>query len=92
MEKTNNSCQPLAKKNSNGSVFQEDLIHSDIVGMIKEDKESPIPSFEIKKRTVFKNRENLISNANNFKITKKKLINQNTLELFASNKTDYQSD
>lgn len=36
--------------------------------------------FEVKKRTVFKKKENLMSNAQQFKITKKKIINQDTLE------------
>ena len=44
-----------------------------------KDKDSGI-EFEVKKRTVFKKKENLMSNAQQFKITKKKIINQDTLE------------
>lgn len=47
------------------------------------EKGSPLPAFAVRKRTVFKNRQNLLSSGQNFKISKKKIINQNTLELFA---------
>ena len=50
-------------------------VHTDVstVNPFKE-KDSPI-EFEVKKRTVFKNKENIMSNAQQFKITKKKIIN-----------------
>ena len=55
-------------------------IHTDVSTTVNpfKEKDSPI-EFEVKKRTVFKNKENIMSNAQQFKITKKKIINQNTL-------------
>jgi hypothetical protein len=44
-----------------------------------EEKGSPV-AFEVKKRTVFKAKENIISNAQNFKLTKKKIFNHNIFE------------
>lgn len=46
-------------------------------------KQSPI-SFEVKKRTVFKAKQNIFNNAQNFKLTKKKIINQNLFENLSS--------
>jgi len=43
-----------------------------------KERGSPIPAFEVKKRTVFKSKQNITNNAQMFKITKKKLINENT--------------
>jgi hypothetical protein len=69
---------PLSKKESEFSEVREGLLRSDVV-----EKGSPLPAFAVRKRTVFKNRQNLVSCGQNFKISKKKIINQNTLELFA---------
>ena len=47
-----------------------------------EERGSPV-AFEVKKRTVFKAKENIMSNGQAFKLTKKKIFNQHIFEEFS---------
>lgn len=44
-----------------------------------EERGSPV-AFEVKKRTVFKAKENIMANGQAFKLTKKKIFNQHIFD------------
>ena len=54
----------------------------------EKEKSSPIPAFEVKKRTVFKSKKRIQETSQNFKITKKKMIcNKENIECFNQSKS-----